>query len=147
MEKSAPAALPTSDSLNISERARWVACLLGSTRGHGRQDSDIIPTRSGRGIKNNTFDVGNGNVSAAWPPGHSGRNNRICSFFCSVCSPCSGRRRNSILPYAPDHLAFSPQRFLTATTPPRRSTQVRYISSALPPVPISPCLICSGPTC
>ena len=42
-----------SDSLNISERARWVACLLGRTRGHGRQD--IIP--SGRRIDNNTFDV------------------------------------------------------------------------------------------
>ena len=30
--------LKTSDSLNISERARWVACLLGRTRGHGRED-------------------------------------------------------------------------------------------------------------
>ena len=48
-------------------------------------------------------------------------------IFCSLCSPCSGRRKNSILSNAPDHLAFSPQRFLTATTLPRRSTQVRYI--------------------
>ena len=43
---------------NISERARWVACLLGRTRGHGRQD--IIP--SGRRINNNTFDVSDGDV-------------------------------------------------------------------------------------
>ena len=35
---------------------------------------------------------------------------------------------NSILSCAPDHLAFSPSRFLTATTLPRRSTpQARYI--------------------
>ena len=27
-----------SDSLNISERARWAACLLGLTRGHGSRD-------------------------------------------------------------------------------------------------------------
>ena len=51
-----------SDSLNISEPARWVAaCLLGRTRGHGRQD--IIP--SGRRINNNTFDVSDGDVPAA----------------------------------------------------------------------------------
>ena len=49
-------------------------------------------------------------------------------FFSSLCSPCSGRRRNLILPYAPNHLAFSLQRFPTATTTlPRRPTQVRYI--------------------
>ena len=50
-------------------------------------------------------------------------------FFFSLCSPCSGRRRNLILPYAPNHLAFSLQRFPAATTTlPRRPTQVRYIS-------------------
>ena len=50
-------------------------------------------------------------------------------FFISLCSPCSGRRRFSILPYAPNlnHLAFCPQRFLIATTLPRQSTPVRYI--------------------
>ena len=68
-----------SDSLNISERARWVACLLGRTRGHGRQD--IIP--GGQGINNNTFDIGDGDVPAAWPPGRSGRNKGIVSFFFS----------------------------------------------------------------
>ena len=62
------------------------ACPLGSispgqhprARSDGR---DIIP--SGRGINNNTFDVGDGNVPAAWPPGSSGRNKGICSscFF------------------------------------------------------------------
>ena len=52
----------------ISERARWVACLLGRTRGHVRRD--IIP--SGRGINKDTFDVGDGDVPAAWPPGRSG---------------------------------------------------------------------------
>ena len=53
-----------SDSLNISERrTRWVACLLGRTRGHGRQD--ILP--SGRRINNNTFDVSDGDVPAAAP--------------------------------------------------------------------------------
>ena len=56
--------------------------------------------------------------------------------------PCDGddgrivgwrRRRNSILHYAPNHLAFSPQRFLTATTLPQQSTQVRsiYLHSSL----------------
>ena len=62
--------LCNSDSLNISERARWVACLLGRTRGHGRQD--IIP--SGRRINNNTFDVSNGDIPAAGPLGSSGKN-------------------------------------------------------------------------
>ena len=70
--------------MNISERARWVACLLGRTRGHGRQD--IIP--SGRRI-NNTFDVSDGDVPAAGPLGRSGKNKGICSFFFSLCSPCS----------------------------------------------------------
>ena len=37
----------TSDSLNISERARWVACLLGSTRGHG--SSGLYPGEPSRG--------------------------------------------------------------------------------------------------
>ena len=35
----------TSDSLNISERARWVACLLGRTRGHGRGPPGYNPER------------------------------------------------------------------------------------------------------
>ena len=65
--------------------------------------------------------------SAAWPPGRSERNKGICSFFCWLCSLFSGRRRNSILSYAPDHLTFSPQRFLTAAILPRLSRQVRYI--------------------
>ena len=72
-----------SDSLNISERARCVACLLGRTRGHGCQD--IIP--SGRRINNHTFDVSDGDhpgdVPAAGPLGRSGKNKGICSFFSS----------------------------------------------------------------
>ena len=118
-----------SDSLNIFERARWVACLLGSTRGHGCRD--VIP--SGRGINKNTFDVGDGDVPAAWPPDSSGRNKGVCSFLCALCSPCSGRRRNLILSYAPNHLAFSPQRFLIATTLPESSSTINtsslYLSS------------------
>ena len=72
-----------SDSLNISERARCVACLLGRTRGHGCQD--IIP--SGRRINNHTFDVIDvdhpGDVPAAGPLGRSGKNKGICSFSSS----------------------------------------------------------------
>ena len=66
-----------SDSLNVYERGRWVACLLCHTRGHGCRD--IIP--SGRGINNNTLHVGDGDVAAAWQPGRSGRtrNKGICS--------------------------------------------------------------------
>ena len=60
------------------------ACPLGriSPGPHPRARSDgrdIIP--SGRGINIKTFDVGDGNVPAAWPPGRSGRNKGICSFF------------------------------------------------------------------
>ena len=63
-------------------------------------------------MNNNTFDVSNGDVPAAGPLGRSGKNKGICSSFSlSLCSPCSGRRRNSILPYAPNHLAFSPHVF------------------------------------
>ena len=59
----------------------------------------------------------------------AGRTRGFVHFFPYLCSPCSGRRRNSILPYAPNHLAFSPQRFPTATILPRHlgSTQVGYI--------------------
>ena len=32
-------------------------------------------------MNNNTFDVGYGDVPAAWQPGSSGRNKRILSFF------------------------------------------------------------------
>ena len=66
--------LPVAVSLNISERARGVACGVtvprgpGRTRGHGRQA--IIP--SGRRLHNNTFDVSDGDVPAAGPLGRSG---------------------------------------------------------------------------
>ena len=70
--------LDYSDSLNISERARWVACLLGRTRGHGRQD--IIPSGR-RTILSNRFDVSDGDVPAEGPLGRSGKNKGICSFF------------------------------------------------------------------
>ena len=96
----------------------WVGCLLGRIRGHGRRD--IVPRNRQQHLRCRQWRCPI--VPAAWPPGSSWRNKGICSFFCSLCSPCSGRRRNSILSYAPDHLAFSPQRFLTATTLPPRST-------------------------
>ena len=65
-----------SDSLNISERARRVACLLGHTRRHwhGRH-------RAAEKINNNTFDVSDGDVPAAGPLGRSGKNKGTCSFF------------------------------------------------------------------
>ena len=51
----------TACGLNISERARWVACLLGRTRGHGRQDI-ILLTKNKQHCYNNTFDVSYGDV-------------------------------------------------------------------------------------
>ena len=46
---------------------------------------------------------------AARPQREEPRQGDLFIFFCSLCSPCFGRRRNSILPYAPNHLAFSPR--------------------------------------
>ena len=66
--------------------------------------------------KKNQCRTGNGRFPAAlaWSPQGQQREEQ------SLCSPCSGRRRNSILP-------FSPQLRLTATALPRRSTQFHYI--------------------
>ena len=106
--------------MNISERARWVECLLGSTRGHGRQARR--PRNKQQYLRCKRWRC---------PRCRAARQHREeqgdCSFFFSLCSPCSVRKWNSILPYAPNHLAFSPQRFPTATTLPRQSTPVRYI--------------------
>ena len=96
-----PDDLASSDSLpvNISPRARWVVCPLGRTRGHGRRF--IYPEKKVR-----RFHVAmTVSPGAAWPLGQQ-REEQDCSFFRSLCSPYSGRRRNSIFIYVPIHLAF-----------------------------------------
>ena len=55
----------SSDSLNISPRARWVVCPLGCTRGHGRRF--IYPRRVRDERKK--IPCGNCRFSAVWPLG------------------------------------------------------------------------------
>ena len=55
-----PVQLDDSDSLNISQRARWVVCPLGSTRGHGRRV--IYP----RQVREKKIQCSNGSFPAAW---------------------------------------------------------------------------------
>ena len=113
--------------MNISPHARWVVCPLGSTRGHAQQV--IYPLRRAGRFENREKKIpcSNGCFPAAWPLGQQREEQGDLFIFFLLCSPCFGRRRNSILPYAPNHLAYSPQRYLTATILPRRSMQVRYI--------------------
>ena len=55
-----------SRGLNISPRARWVVCPLGSTRGHGRL---FIYLRRVRGEKKEDPICSNGRFPAAWQLG------------------------------------------------------------------------------
>ena len=114
-------AVPSDSCLNISQRSCWVVCPLGRTRGHG------LYTPGGFKNTEKKIPCSNGRFPAAWLLGPQREEQRDLFIFCLLCSPYSVRRSISILSYAPDHVAFSPRRFLTATTLPRRSTQVCYI--------------------
>ena len=114
-----------SDSLNILPRARWVARPLGRTR--GRAEPDKYPGEF--------WNTANNIQCSVWliPRCIAARLQReaqgdLFIFFRSLCSPHSGRRRNSISPHAPNHLAFAPRRLLAATFLHRKSILDRCIT-------------------
>ena len=80
-----PAAHCQSDSLNISERARWVAC-----RPHPRAwPPGYNPERPKNKQQYLRCKQWRCPRAAAGPLGRSGKDKGICSFFFSLCSPCS----------------------------------------------------------